>query len=93
MNAKGPRGLSPSAPSVYTVDMRFNVRFLLLYAMPYVAGLGTVWALTAPKSMTYKEFPATQYKIVLCAMFTGLWLVGTLCCILAREVIRKWRTK
>lgn len=78
--------------------MRFNVRFLLLVAMPYVAGLGAIWvfANSIDASMHKTELQSdlpVAFRLQFWLVYTGLLLVGTLCFFLARSVIRKWRAE
>ncbi|QDT75097.1 hypothetical protein I41_43060 [Lacipirellula limnantheis] len=79
--------------------MRLSLRFLLFYLVPFVAGLGATWVLA--DSIDVSEHYDTQeqpivrnvLRLMFASVFTGLWLVGTLCFFLARRVICKWRAE
>ncbi|QDT74563.1 hypothetical protein [Lacipirellula limnantheis] len=78
--------------------MRLSLRFLLFYVVPFVAGLGAAWVFADSIDVSMHdtlEQPAFRigFRLVFAFLYTGIWLVGTLCYLLARQVIRKWRTK
>lgn len=75
-----PRGgeVCPLGPSVcYTVVMRFNVRFLLLYVIPCVAIAAALWTSTSPPDGVGAQYEPEYFysRLKLCSVVSIFWIL------------------